>query len=145
MIRHHPFTADSAPPGAASRHPETAAVRLMPPHVRGAAGDQPFNPREPAAMTIRRLIPLVALALSACAAPYLTPERAAQVCEERARAAQGPTGSISVGLNSDDGPVAGASIGVTSDFLQGRDPLAVYEECVYQRSGQAPIRPPRLR
>jgi hypothetical protein len=96
---------------------------------------------------IRALVPAIAAlaALSACAAPYLTPERAAQVCEERARAAQGPTGSISVGLNSDDGPVAGASIGVTSDFLQGRDPLAVYEECVYQRSGQAPIRPPRLR
>lgn len=31
MIRHHTFTADSASPGAASRHPETVAVRLMPP------------------------------------------------------------------------------------------------------------------
>ncbi len=88
---------------------------------------------------------LLILALTGCATPYLTPERAAQICEVRARAAQGPTGSITLGVNSRSGPLAGAQIGVTSDFLQGRDPLAVYEECVYQRSGQAPIRPPRLR
>ncbi len=93
-----------------------------------------------------RALAIAALALlSGCTAPYLSPERAAQVCEERARAAQGPTGSVTLGLNSGSGPFAGASIGVTSDYLQGRDPLAVYEECVYQKSGQAPIRPPRLR
>jgi hypothetical protein len=84
-------------------------------------------------------------ALAACAPPYLSPERAAQECEQRARAAQGPTGSITLGASSGSGPFASASIGVTGDFLAGRDPMAVYEECVLQRSGQPPIRPPVLR
>lgn len=88
---------------------------------------------------------LALVLLAACAPPYLSPERAADLCEERARAAQGPTGSVTLGVNSGSGGFAGAEIGVTSDFLAGRDPLAVYEECVFQRSGQAPIRPPRLR
>lgn len=85
------------------------------------------------------------LALSACEAPLMSPERAAEVCEERARAAQGPTGSVTFGVNSRTGNYAGAEIGLSSDYLTGRDPLAVYEECVYQRSGQGPVRPPRLR
>ena len=31
------------------------------------------------------------------------------------------------------------------DYLRGRDPYEVYEDCVVARSGQAPVRPPRLR
>ncbi len=75
----------------------------------------------------------------------MDPERAAQLCEERARAAQGPTGSVTIGASSDDGPFAGAEIGITSDYLQGRDPLDVYRDCVVDRTGALPIRPPRLR
>lgn len=85
------------------------------------------------------------LGLAACAPTLLSPEQAARVCEDQARAAQGPTGSVTIGANSNDGPFVGASIGVTSDFLTGRDPLEVYEQCVFQRSGQPPIRPPDLR
>lgn len=75
----------------------------------------------------------------------MDPERAAQACERQARAAQGPTGSITIGANSEDGAYGGAEIGLNSDFLLGRDPLVVYEECVRSRTGAAPIRPPRLR
>jgi len=75
----------------------------------------------------------------------MDPERAAQICEGQARAAQGPTGNITIGANSEDGPYAGAEIGLNSDFLLGRDPLVVYAECVRARTGAAPIRPPRLR
>lgn len=84
------------------------------------------------------------LNLGACAPVPVDPERVAQQCEERARAAQGPTGSVTIGVNSRSGPSVGASIGVTGDFLAGRDPMQVYESCVFQRTGQAPIRPPAL-
>ena len=91
-----------------------------------------------------RLAPVL-LALAACAQQPISPERAADICEERARAAQGPTGSVTIGANSNDGPFAGAEIGLTADYLAGRDPVEVYRECVYSRTGAAPIRPPRLR
>jgi hypothetical protein len=94
---------------------------------------------------MHRLTLTAALALlAACDLPPQDPELAARDCEERARAAQGPTGTVSIGVNSDSGPFTAASIGVSSDYLQGRDPVAVYEQCVYQRTGALPTRSPRL-
>lgn len=87
-------------------------------------------------------LPLLA---AACTQTPLSPLDAAQVCEQRARAAQGPTGSVSVGASSRGGLSSGLSIGVTDDYLRGRDPYVVYEDCVLARSGQPPVRPPRLR
>ena len=87
-------------------------------------------------------LPLLA---AACAQGPLSPLDAARVCEERARAAQAPTGAVSVGASSRSGLSTGVSIGVTGDYLRGRDPYAVYEDCVLARSGQPPVRPPRLR
>ncbi|MDA9208216.1 hypothetical protein N9O61_04945 [Octadecabacter sp.] len=83
--------------------------------------------------------------MSACEAPPVSPERAAQICEERARAAQGPTGGVTVGTNSNTGAFGSVEIGISSDLLAGRDPLEVYSECVFDRTGAAPIRPPVLR
>lgn len=91
---------------------------------------------------MRRLAPLLLLALVACAPP--TPERAAAICEERARKAAGPTGGITVGVNSEDGPFTEVEIGISSDYLAGRDPMEVYVSCVYDLTGAAPIRPPRF-
>lgn len=82
--------------------------------------------------------------LGACSS-QMTPEQAADFCEERARGAQGPSGEISIGANSETGTFVGGRIEVTSDFLSGRDPMAVYETCVIQRTGELPIRPPALR
>lgn len=84
------------------------------------------------------------LALGACAPAPVDLERVAQDCEQRARAAQGPTGTVSIGVNSRSGPRVEGAIGVTGDFLAGRDPMRVYDTCVFQRTGQAPIRPPVL-
>ena len=94
----------------------------------------------------RLLLPmgLAATLLAACQPVPVDPERAARDCEQRAQRAGGPSGNVTIGANSDDGPFLGAEIGLSSDFLAGRDPVAVYEECVYQRTGAAPIRPPRL-
>ncbi|SMY06064.1 hypothetical protein [Flavimaricola marinus] len=85
------------------------------------------------------------LGLAACTPVMLSPEQAAEVCEDQARAAQGPTGSVTIGANSGGSTFTDVAIGVSSDFLTGRDPMDVYEQCVYARSGQAPIRFPDLR
>jgi hypothetical protein len=71
----------------------------------------------------------------------MSPERAARICEERARAATGPTGEIGIGITSDGDARGSIEIGITSDYLQGRDPYEVYETCVRQKTGQGPVRP----
>lgn len=85
------------------------------------------------------LIPAALLLLTACAP--MSPERAADVCEERARAAAGPTGEVGIGISSGGDVSPRIKIGVTSDFLRGRDPYLVYENCVREKTGQGPIRP----
>ena len=81
----------------------------------------------------------VATFLAACGP--MNPERAADICEERARAAVNPIREVGVGVSSDRGAVVGGEIKITSDFLQGRDPQVVYEQCVRELTGQGPIRP----
>ena len=78
------------------------------------------------------------LTLASCGP--VSPERAAKMCEERARAATGPTGEIGVGVGN-QGATGRFEVGVTSDYIQSRDPFIVYEECVRQKTGQGPIRP----
>lgn len=73
----------------------------------------------------------------------MSAERAADVCEDRARAATGPTGEVGIGVGS-EGVGGNFEIGITSDYIQGRDPFVVYEECVRQKTGQGPIRPLEL-
>lgn len=65
------------------------------------------------------------------------------MCEERARAATGPTGEIGIGIGS-EGAQGGFEIGVTSDYIRGRDPYILYEDCVREKTGQGPIRPLEL-
>lgn len=93
---------------------------------------------------MRFLVAILMLAGVASCGP-VNPELAAQQCETRARAAQGPTGEIAFGVNSNTGAFTNAKIGVSSDFLQGRDPAQVYDACVLQLTGELPIRPPVLR
>lgn len=83
--------------------------------------------------------------LAACDLPPPDPARVADQCEQRARDAQAPTGALTLGTNSRSGGFVEGSVGLTSDFLRGRDPVQVYEECVFSRTGEMPIRPPRLR
>ena len=80
------------------------------------------------------------LVLLAACGP-VSPERAALMCEERARAATGPTGEVGIGINNKGETRSRVEVGVTSDYIRGRDPYVVYEECVRQKTGQGPIRP----
>ena len=82
--------------------------------------------------------------VAACDIP-VDPARAADDCEARARAAQAPESRITLGANSNTGPFASGSVSVSSDFVRGRDPVALYESCVFQKTGELPIRPVRLR
>jgi hypothetical protein len=86
---------------------------------------------------------IATMALVGCSPP--SPEAAADRCEDRARAAQGPEVGLTVGANSNSGPFASGSISITSDAIRGRDPVEVYESCVFGLTGELPIRPVRLR
>lgn len=88
---------------------------------------------------MKRIAPFLLLVTAACGP--MSPERAARICEERARAAAGPTGEIGIGITSDGDARGSFEIGITSDYLQGRDPYEVYDSCVRQKTGQGPVRP----
>jgi hypothetical protein len=81
--------------------------------------------------------------LNACG--EISPERAFERCEAQARAAQGPTGKVKVGVNSNTGAFTNAQIGVSTDFLRSADPDAVYDACYTRLTGQPPVRRPNLR
>jgi len=92
-------------------------------------------------MTPSRAVVMTALlgsSLAACGP--MTVERAEEACFERARLAAGPRGSIAVGGGT-AGPGAKARLSVSSDWVQGKDPSALYDACVFQKSGQPPSRP----
>ena len=85
------------------------------------------------------------VAVSACAP--VSPERAADLCEERARAAQGVTGEVGIGVAGGSGRQTGlvtnvdVGFSLSSDTIRGRDPYQVYDRCVRDKTGQGPIRP----
>jgi hypothetical protein len=82
---------------------------------------------------------LVLVILVACGPVSL--EQAEKACFERARLAQQPRGSVGLGVNSNGKTSGLLDVQVSTDFLQGRDPSAVYDQCVVQKSGQVPSRP----
>lgn len=88
---------------------------------------------------MKHLFLLAPLALVACGP--IPVHQAEQQCFERARLAQQPRGEIGVGMDSDGSALGNFKISVSSDYLMGRDPAAVYDICVQQKSGQAPTRP----
>ena len=86
---------------------------------------------------------LAALAVLAACGP-MSVERAEQACLERARLAAGPRGMVAVGAGT-GGTAAKLKLSVSSDYLQGRDPAAIFDACVVQKSGQMPGTPLYLR
>lgn len=71
----------------------------------------------------------------------ITLAEAERQCFERARLAQKPRGEVSVGVGSGGRAVGEIDLNVSSDYLLGRDPAAVYETCVVSKSGEPPSRP----
>ena len=85
---------------------------------------------------------LLCTALLAACGPIPVSE-AERRCEEEARLASGPRGSVGLGVGS-GGVVSDIDITISTDVLRGADPLAVYDRCVRNLSGQGPTRLPDL-
>ena len=87
------------------------------------------------------ILALPLLTIAACETGPIPVEQAEVVCSERAYRATRPTGAATIGASSSEGVFGGISIGLSSDFLLGRDPQEVYSKCVVDKSGQLPLRP----
>ncbi|MCC0063026.1 MAG: hypothetical protein H6895_02925 [Defluviimonas sp.] len=66
--------------------------------------------------------------------------RAETECFDQARLAAGPRGLVGVGVGS-GGATTRVKVAVSTDWLQGKDPAALYDACVYRKSGQPPRQP----
>jgi hypothetical protein len=78
------------------------------------------------------------LLLAACGPVSL--QQAERECFQRARLAQQPRGEVGVGVNSNGDIESNFELNISSDYIQGRDPSAVFDQCVYEKSGMAPSR-----
>ena len=87
----------------------------------------------------RALVLGLPLLLLACG-PVPLPQ-AERECFQRARLAQQARGGVGAGVGSGGNAVGRIKLEVTSDYIMGRDPSAVYDSCVVQKSGQPPSRP----
>lgn len=87
---------------------------------------------------MRRLL-ILPLILAACGP--VSVQQAERECFDRARLAQQPRGTVKLGGTSTGKVAGGLELNVSSDYLLGKDPSAVFETCVMARSGQAPTRP----
>lgn len=78
------------------------------------------------------------LGLAACGTTESL-ERAEEKCAARAALADGYGGELRAGVGS-NGATGGLSLTITDDILAPKDPIIVYENCVYKRTGQSPSR-----
>ena len=82
---------------------------------------------------------ICALPLSACGP--VSRDQAERECFSRARLAKHPRGEVGLGVDSTGRSRGTFEIEISSDYIQGRDPAALYDACVYQKSGQMPSQP----
>ena len=83
---------------------------------------------------------LVGLALLSACGP-IPVAQAERECFDRARLAERPRGTVALGVGSGGHSRVGVGIAISSDFIMGNDPSAIYDQCVLQKSGQPPSRP----
>lgn len=67
-------------------------------------------------------------------------DQAERQCAPRAHLAAKPQTTVSVAINSDGEASLGGAFGISTDYLNGADPNAVFAACVQQQSGQLPTR-----
>jgi hypothetical protein len=81
--------------------------------------------------------------VAGCAAQPMTRERAARLCADEARAADGISGTIGAGTGS-QGPSGGGRLVITSAILDPQPEAEALEICISRRmggGGDAPRRP----
>lgn len=79
------------------------------------------------------------LGLAACAP--LPVDQAERICRDSARDALGPRTRAGFGVGSEGVRGGFIEVGISSDYVMGRDPSQIFQECVQRRSGQMPTRP----
>ncbi|MDP2063658.1 MAG: hypothetical protein Q8J98_11225 [Phaeovulum sp.] len=87
---------------------------------------------------MNRLALIALLLLAACGPVPL--HQAETECLEEARLAAQPRGEVGFGAGT-GGAGGFANITISSDYLLGRDPAAVFDACVINKSGQRPSQP----
>ena len=90
------------------------------------------------------LAPIALLSLLAACGPMSMAEAERQ-CFERARLASKPRGEVGFGVATGGRKAAGIELEISSDYLLGKDPSAVYESCVMSKVGEPPSRPLYMR
>ena len=78
--------------------------------------------------------------IAGCNNEPVSVQRAMAQCMEPTRKASGPTGTFGIGADSGKGLSTTFSIELSTDYLAGRNPDEVFDECVVSRSGSAPDR-----
>ena len=89
-------------------------------------------------MTLQRAPLLILLALFGCSP--VSQATAERQCLARAHSATGPHGSVAVGAGT-GGVRSRVEIDISTDYLLGRDPAAIYDQCVLEKTGQPPSQP----
>ena len=84
------------------------------------------------------LIAVALLGLSACSG-MTSVRNAEEACAQNADLSDGIRGQVRAGIGT-NGPTGGLSITVTDRILNPTTPEEFYDNCVFQRSGQAPTR-----
>ncbi|MTH76459.1 hypothetical protein [Paracoccus aestuariivivens] len=79
------------------------------------------------------------LGMAACAPVPV--EQAERSCLQDARSAVAPQTEVGLGVGSGGYRGGYIQLGVTSDYIMGRDPSDVFDHCVRRRSGRMPSRP----
>ena len=85
------------------------------------------------------LASLAVLSVAACGP--IPVDVAMRQCVEPARLAQHPRGSVGIVADNHGNIGTSVTIGISTDYLQGRDPNEVFASCVRGRSGQEPLYP----
>lgn len=81
------------------------------------------------------------LGLAGCTPAPVSVEQAEWSCLQVAQDATRPRTEIGFGIGSGGYRGGYVGVGVSSDYITGRDPAEVYDSCVRRRSGQPPRRP----
>jgi hypothetical protein len=86
------------------------------------------------------LLPVLASLLLIAACGPISVADAERQCLDRAYAASGPHGEVAVGV-ADGKARSQVTLDISTDYLLGRDPSVIYDQCVRRKSGQPPTRP----
>lgn len=92
-------------------------------------------------MRAAALAVLVPALLGPAACAPIPVEQAERACMASAQDARGPRTQVGLGVGSHGYRGGFVSVDLSSDYVMGRDPSQVFQNCVQRRSGRMPTRP----